>query len=381
MNFLRSSALELLSAAVLTAVVGCGPADGSREYAAGEEAYALRDLKKSEKMFEKCIERAPGNVSALVYLSKTKLELGDLKAAANAIAKASAVAGGDVDVRMLEAQISWHLKDYKRSAELFAALAADGTLDPSARSKAYAGLGVVEMSRNERDLARIAFLRAIRVDRRNAAAWYHLALLYRDQFGYTEAALDHFEFYVRLEAAADVRVQKVQRSIIPELKEMISRAMAARPGVAKRNSAASAALISKAESAWKAKTYKTARLRYGEALSSDPLSYPAAMGLAKAWLASDKTVNGKKNAFSNYKLACELRPSSVSTFLQAGQMAVSLGYHASAVEIYSRALAANPASLDAIDGLIRALRKVGNPKTAQAYQIYRDTIPSPRKKK
>lgn len=380
MNFLRSSALELLSAAVLAVVVGCGPADGSREYAAGEEAYALRDLKKAEKMFEKCIERAPGNVSALVYLSKTKLELGDLKSAADAIAKASAAAG-DVDVRMLEAQISWHLKDYKRSAALFAALAADGTLDPSVRSEAYAGLGVVEMSRNERDLARIAFLRAIRVDRRNAAAWYHLALLYRDQFGYTEAALDHFEFYVRLEAAADVRVQKVQRSIIPELKEMISRAMASRPGVAKRNSAASAALISKAESAWKAKTYKTARLRYGEALASDPLSYPAAMGLAKAWLASDKTANGKKNAFSNYKLACELRPSSVSTFLQAGQMAVSLGYHASAVEIYSRALAANPASLDAIDGLIRALRNVGNPKTAQAYQIYRDTIPSPRKRK
>ena len=62
-------------------------------------------------------------------------------------------------------------------------------------------------------------------------------------------------------------------------------------------------------------------------------------------------------------------------------MAVSLGYHASAVEIYSRAIAANPASLDAIDGLIRALKKVGNPKTAQAYQIYRDNIPSPAKKK
>ena len=201
-------------------------------------------------MFEKCVERAPGNVSALVYLSKTKLELGDLKAAADAIAKASALSGDDIDVRMLEAQIAWHLKDYKRSSELFAALAGDGALDPSVRSKAFAGLGVVEMTRNERDLARIAFLRAIRVDRRNAAAWYHLALLYRDQFGYTEAALDHFEFYVRLEASADIRVQKVQRSIIPELKEMISRATAARPGVAKRNSSASAALISKAESAW-----------------------------------------------------------------------------------------------------------------------------------
>jgi hypothetical protein len=54
--------------------------------------------------------------------------------------------------------------------------------------------------------------------------------------------------------------------------------------------------------------------------------------------------------------------------------------YASAVDSYSRALAANPASLDAIDGLIRALRKVDKRKTAQAYQVYRDMVHSSRKK-
>ena len=67
-----------------------------------------------------------------------------------------------------------------------------------------------------------------------------------------------------------------------------------------------------------------------------------------------------------------LRPSAVSTFLVAGSMAAKLGLTLQAVEIYSRAVAANPVSLEAIDGLIRAFRKSGGKaKVAEAYQQYR----------
>ena len=65
--------------------------------------------------------------------------------------------------------------------------------------------------------------------RRAAAAWYHLGLVYRDAFGYYEAALEQFEIFVRLEASASPRVQKVLRTIIPALKEQISREAANRP--------------------------------------------------------------------------------------------------------------------------------------------------------
>ena len=52
-----------------------------------------------------------------------------------------------------------------------------------------------------------------------------------------------------------------------------------------------------------------------------------------------------------------------------------------AVEIYSRAVAANPSSIPAIDGLIKALRKVGGrQKEAAAYQRYRDSLSTPAKK-
>ena len=80
-------------------------------------------------------------------------------------------------------------------------------------------------------------------------------------------------------------------------------------------------------------------------------------------------------AMENYQLACALQPSKVSTFLTAGALAARLGLPARAVEIYSRAVAASPTSFDALDGLIRALRKQGKPKIAQAYQLYRESIP------
>jgi tetratricopeptide (TPR) repeat protein len=380
MNFFRSFVPKCLLAAFFAAGAGCGSGDDCGDFNAGCAAHAARDFQKAAQIFEKCVEREPGNVSALVYLSSSKLELNDLKGAAETLSKAAAIAGGDIDVRMLDAQIAMKMKDYDRSAGIYTDIAENGAHEPAIRSQAYSGLGVVESFRDNRDLARIAFMKAIRINNRNAAAWYNLALLYRDQFSYLKASLDHFDMFVGLEQATDARVQRAQNSMMPELKASLARSVSERPGVDRRNSAVSAAAISKAESAMKAKTYKTARLRYAEALQADPLSYPAAVGLAKAWLASDKTRNGKLKAHANYKLACKLRPSSVSTFLSTGELASSLGMYASAVDSYSRALAANPASLDAIDGLIRALRKVDKRKTAQAYQVYRDMVHSSRKK-
>lgn len=380
MNFFRSFVPKFLLGVFFAAGAGCGSGDEGGDFNAGSTAHAARDFRKAAQIFEKCVEREPGNVSALVYLASSKSELNDLKGAGETLSKAAELAGGDVDVRMLEAQIAAKMKDYDRAVGIFAEIAENGALEPAVRSQAYSGLGVAEAHRDNRDMARIAFMKAIRINNRNATALYNLALLYRDQFSYLEAAYDNFDMFVRLEQSEDARVQRVRNSMMPELKESIARSVSERPGVDKRNSAVSAAAISKAESAMKAKTYKTARLRYAEALSADPLSYPAAVGLAQAWLASDKTVNGRKKAHANYKLACKLRPSHVSTFLRTGELAFSLGLYASAVDSYSRALAANPASLDAIDGLVRALNKVDKRKTARAYQIYRDMVHSSRRK-
>lgn len=214
---------------------------------------------------------------------------------------------------------------------------------------------------------------------------YHLGHLYRyAPFGYPEAARDAFDAFVHLSGAemSSVRVQKTQQSIIPELKDTISRAMAERPGAAQRNSAASVAALSKAEAATKKGNHKAARTAYQEALTADPLSYPAALGLARAELKIDATAAGQKKALATYRTACSLKPSAVATLVEAGALAERLALPAQAREIYSRAVAANPASIDAIDGLYRSIRKAnGDRKVAQAYQAYRDILPVPGKRK
>ena len=371
MSMIRNEFEAVIAGAVLCCIFGCGPTDGSKEFEQGKEAYGLRDLGKAEALFSKSVTAAPQDADRLLYLARTELELGDIAKAQDAVGRAAALSS-DSDVRLLSAQVAWHVKDYDAAAAGFSAVAADSGLEPSVRAQGWAGLGVVEMTRDNHHLARIAFLRAIRLDRKNAAAWYHLGLLYRDGFGYLEAALEQFEIFVRLEKEANLRVQKVQRTVIPALKESITRAAAERPGVSKRNSSACATSISTAEAALKKGNVKAAREAYQQALAADPLSYPAALGLAKAWERTDATKAGQTKAFESYKTACALRPSAVSTFLAAASLATRLGFTLQSVEIYSRAVAANPTSLEALDGLIRSLRKSGGKaKVADAYQAYR----------
>jgi len=76
-------------------------------------------------------------------------------------------------------------------------------------------------------------------------------------------------------------------------------------------------------------------------------------------------------------VACLLRPSAVSTFLAAGALAMKIGAGAQAVEIYSRAVAADPNNASALDGLVRAFRKTGtkaNLRLAADYDAYRQSL-------
>ena len=375
MSFSRSSALKCASAVLAAAILGCSSRDGVKEFEQGKAAYELRDLKKAETFFARSVALAPQDADRLLYLARTELELGELAKAQEAIGRAAENSDGEADVVLLKSQIAWHAKDYAAASSGFAAIANDSKLEASVRAQGWAGLGVVEMTCDNHHLARVAFLRAIRLDRKNAAAWYHLGLLYRDGFGYLEAALEQFEIFIRLEEEASPRVQKVQRTIIPALKDQIAHAATEHEGASNRNSAACATEIAKAEELWKKGKYKDARDRYVQALKSDMLSYPAALGLARAWEKTDATRSGQERALDCYRIACTVRPSAVSTFLVAGSMAVKLGYSSQAVEIYSRAIAANPTSYDAIDGLIRVLRKGGKAdKVANAYQKYRDSL-------
>ncbi len=364
-----------LAAALAAVLAGCGPKDGAREYADGMAAYEARSLEKAGKLFAKSLVYAPGNVDALVMLARVQCDLGEMSDAGDTIAKAAALAPDAPDVALLDAEIALYAGDYARATSRFSGVANDERLPAESRALGWTGLGIAEMTRDSRDLARIAFLTAIRLDRRNAPARYHLGLLYRgDRYSYLDAALEQFEIFVRLGETADPRAVHAQRVIIPGIKADIARRAAERPGAQRRDANAAAAALARAEAAWKKKNYKAAKSEYEAACKADVLSYPAALGLARACAATAATPADRQRALDCYKTACSLRPGAVSTFLAAGELAMSVRQNATAVELYSRAVAADPSNVSAVDGLIRALRKAGDGKTADAYQRYRDTV-------
>ena len=287
-----------------------------------------------------------------------------------------AMAAEDVDVRLLKAQVDFHGRDVDSAAKLYRGIANDESLDRRLRSEGWAGLGVIDRYNNARDAARLDLLRALRMDGKNASAWYNLGCVYRDSFGFVSAACDCFETFVRLETNDLERVSKVQRTFIRDLREDRAAEILEIPGARTVNAAACSTALQAAETAVKKGTFKTAKLRYEDAIKADPTSFKAALGLAKMTLKCDATEAGKKKALEYYGQACRLGPSSVSTFIAAGDLAYSLGntHVLRAIEYYSRAMAADPTNTTAIDGLIRSLRKNKQKQTSDDYQRYRDFL-------
>ena len=377
MNSSLRSALERILPLTLAAVLGCGPSDGKKELDEGLAALAAHDSVKAVKALEKSLAARGDNIDALVAMAQAKLALGELPAAGEAVAAAAALEPEATDVVHLQAQLAYYAKDYAAASAAYGKLAGDKGLSPDLRAEGWTGLGIIAFTQNDPDVAHAAFLTALRFERRCASAYYHLGLLYRNSFGLSDAALEQFEKFAYLGDAGDVLVRKVQRVVLPEIKDSITHAAKSRLGASRRDVAACSALLAKAEAALRkggAKAAKNAVDLYQQALRADALSYPAALGLAKTWPKADSGKTGQTRALECYKLACAIKPSAVQTLLAAGQLAAQLGLHVQAADIYLHAVAADGTNISAIDGLIRALQRTGKRKAAKAYQDYRDLL-------
>lgn len=356
-------------------LAGCGPFDISGRQEEVQQAFAARDFNRAGRICSEIIEHDAANVDAMYMLARVCFEQGDLPGAQSWHARASELAPSDCDIAAFGAQIAYHLKDYAKAEKTFIAISSDASLGKAIRSQAFTGLGIVYMTQNLRDEARVAFLSALLLDRkRNPSAYYHLGLLYRDAFAFPEAAREQFEIFVRLAATPREKAEKVQRNILPAINDSIARAAAEIPNSSSRDSQAAAAALEKAQAAQKKGHYKTALLRYTDAEKFDALSFPASLGRARM-LARDRSKAGMKIALKQYCKAVELKPNSVSTLLEAGKLALDADNPMTAERLYSMAVAANPLKLDSIDGLIRAHRKISrNSSKARLYQKYRDML-------
>ena len=277
----------ILAMSLAALCAGCDKDDGSAEFERGNVAYAAHDLRAAATYFSAAAEKAPTNFVAYVRLAAVNMELGEIASAKAAVEAALTVAPHSAEAKLMEGQIAYYGKDYTLAKRDFDELAEAGQLPAQLRSQAFASRAVMEIAANLFDRARLSLWRAVRLDRRNAAAWYHLGHLSRDTYRFEDAALEQFGMSGRL-TTDPVRAKAIARDTIPALREAVRARMAAKPGAAKRDPGAAAKLVSEAEAMVK-KDPKKAAAKFAEAYAKDPLSYAAAWNHAKLAIASAKT--------------------------------------------------------------------------------------------
>ena len=377
MNFSQKYARSVMAAAAAAALVsgGCGRSDGTAEYEAGVKAFEGGNFNEARDKFSKSLEYGPENASAAIMLARTLVASGDLKAASAAAEKAMELAPGDADAVMTAAQTAFYARNYALARKLFGELASKPGYTPQIRSAALASLAVVDIAcisgrdmEYFRESARTGFLLARRSDPRNAAARYHLALLYRDSYGYAESALDQFELYARLDRKDAARVERTRTKTIPELRETIAKNP--QRSAERRDSLLSAKELRNAETARAKGDFKAARKAYERARRADALNFQAVMGLAETSYRASPTKAGATEAFRLCREAWGLRPTSKEALVKAGEYALKAGNAAGAVEAYSRALAAAPNDAATAAALANAFVKNGKRRAAEPVARY-----------
>jgi len=303
-----------------------------------------------------------------------KIALGELDEAYIAATNALARMPDSAEARLVDGQVAYLKKNYGRAVADFNAVASEKSLPKSLRAEALVSRAVVEIAKNEFDTARMTLFRALHLDRRNAAVWYHLGLLSRNTYRFDEVAVEQFEMAARLSDPKDPRTKKLSREIIPSVRSALNAAAVERPGAAKRDAGLAAKLIAEAEALRKKKSIRAAIKKYEAAFAADPFSYPAARELAYLTALNDKTSAGVDKALLAYRAAIDQRPAVQDNYYAAAQLAYANKRWATAVAILNRAIAHDPENIKTLDLFIAALQKAGKESQAAAWKAYRQEL-------
>lgn len=355
---------------VLLAVIaaGCGKDDGSSEFEKGEAAYSVRDYGAAAMFYREAAIKNATNFTARVKLAVSLMNRGELPAAQEAVDSALKIDPGSAEAVFLDGQLAYLANDYKRAKTDFDAISGNFSLPPALRSQALAARAVMEIAAGAFPLARVTLWRAMRLDRRNASAWYHLGHLSRDTYHFDDAAISQFGMAARL-MDDPARAKEIARDIIPALHESLRAKMAAKPGAAKRDPGKAAKFVSEAEELTKKAPAKSAA-KYAEAYANDPFSYAAAYGYAKTLAASAKTDRDVQKALTAFQDAIDQRPTSQETYRTAAQAALNRRYPMRAEKFLSQALAHDPENKRTLNLYVQTLRRLGRADEAKRYESY-----------
>jgi Tfp pilus assembly protein PilF len=227
---------------------------------------------------------------------------------------------------------------------------------------------VLELTATMVDRARVSLWRAVRLDRRNAAAWYHLGYLSRDTFRFEDAALEQFQVASRL-MTDPVRMKTVMQDIIPTIRESLRAKAASKPGAAGRDPGSAAKLVSEGEALAKKDPRKSAA-KFAEAYAKDPLSYAAAWGFARSKSVSAKSDSEIARVLTAFQDAIDQRPNSQLTYRTAARFALERRRPIRAEKFLSQALAHDPEDKITLTLYIQTLRRLGKTAEAKLFDAY-----------
>jgi len=362
---MRKTILAVFAAALLA---GCEKDDGSADFEKGVAAYSVRDLNAAAASFGMAASKNPTNFMARIKLALVNVDLGEIPAAKAAVESAIAIYPCSAEAKLIEGQIAYYGKDYALAKKNFNELAEAKQLPAGLRSNALAGRAVMEIAANLFDRARLTLWRAVRLDRKNAAAWYHLGHLSRDTYRFDDAALEQFEMAGRL-MKDPARAKAIARDTIPALRESLRARIASKPGAAKRDPGAAAKLVAEAE-ALAAKDPKKAAAKFAEAYAKDPLSYAAAWNFAKSSVSGAKTDLEVTKAIEAFQDAIDQRPNSQDTYRTAARAALGRNKPMRAEKFLSQALAHDPENKATLEIYVQTLRRLGKTTEAKLYEAY-----------
>ena len=311
---------------------------------------------------EECLQRAID-----------KLALGEVDAADAAIKKAVDLLPDSAEAMLVEGQVAYRKGDLARATKNFNAVASEKSLPAALRAEALVSRAVAEIKQNDCDTARLTLFRALRLNRRNAAVWYHLGLLSRNNYHFDEVAVEQFEMAARLSDPKDERTKKISQEI-RAARAAVTAAAASNPDAGKRDAGAAATLLGEAEALRKKRMIRAAIRKYEAAFAADPFSYPAARETAYLISLNDKTPDGVDKALRAYRAAIDQRPAVQENYYAAAQLAYANKRWATTVSILDRAIAHDPENVKTLDLFIAALQKAGKNKQSEAWKAYRQEL-------
>lgn len=378
-----------LAALLAAGLIGCGeeqpdPAlevidDGSEDFSKGQTALANNELKIAAGFFADAVAKCETNFEARLQLALVDLKLGDVDGANAAAADALSVCPESAEARLVDGQAAYLKQDYARAVKDFNAVAQAKTLSKQLRSEALAARAVVEIAQKNVDAARITLFQAKHINPLNASAWYHLGLISRDTYHFTEAALEQFQMAARLMDARDERTKKLSRDVIPALRSQLQQAAKMKPGVERRDPGLAAKLIAEGDALRKRKRIRDAIKKYGEAFKADPLADKAALPYAELLSlnvprdakAAAETV---AKALEAYRAVIDQNPSTQAYYLQAARLAYKYEQFIQCAAIMDRAISHDPENKQTLDLLVASLIKTGKAREAEMWKAYRQGL-------